>query len=214
MNTTKKMDDDYINQNDTVQRYLHNKLTPEETVEFEEYIMDKPHLLEQLELDSVMVETMPKVELGKSKPSFWQGIFGTPLKASLGTGLACALAAVLLLPAIQPPSSPAIGNLELFYLSDVRSDDYEQKFKVAPSADTLIFVLEAEFEQVTPFNVSLTSESTDQTIFAELTYLPSEVGEIYVPISVQDMPNGKYEFEYYPANDKSKVQSSRLTIDD
>ncbi|MEP4299102.1 MAG: hypothetical protein ABJ340_05400, partial [Paraglaciecola sp.] len=57
-----KMDDEYITQNDIIQKYLRNKLTPEETVEFEEYIMDKPHLLEQLELDSVMVETMPNVK--------------------------------------------------------------------------------------------------------------------------------------------------------
>ncbi|MEP2652689.1 MAG: hypothetical protein ABJH06_11935 [Paraglaciecola sp.] len=222
MNTT-KMGDETINQNDIVQKYLHNKLTPEETVEFEEYIMDKPHLLEQLELDSVMVETMPLVNESNGnkasraqspKPSFWDVLFGTPLKASLGTGVACVLAVVLLLPIMQTPTSPGIGNLELFYLSDVRSNDYEQKFAVAQSAETLIFVLEAEFEQITPFTVSLTNESTGQPVFTNIPYTPSEVGEIYVPVSVRDMPKGNYRFEYYPANSKSKLQSSRLSIDD
>ncbi|MEP1554376.1 MAG: hypothetical protein ABJJ44_03155 [Paraglaciecola sp.] len=218
-----KMDDEYITQNDIIHKYLHNKLTPEEVMAFEEYIMDKPHLLEQLELDSVMVETIPLVNESNGnnasraqspKPSFWDVLFGTPLKASLGTGLACALVIVLLLPNMQSSTTPAIGNLELFYLSDVRSNDYEQKFAVAKSAETLIFVLEAEFEQITPFTVSLTNESTGQPIFTNIPYTPSDVGEIYVPVSVQDMPKGNYQFEYYPANNQSKLQSSRLTIDD
>ena len=45
------MDRDYIEQHDILDRYRRNQLTPEMRIEFEEYILDKPDLIEQLELD-------------------------------------------------------------------------------------------------------------------------------------------------------------------
>ena len=216
-----KMDDDYINQNDIVKRYLHNKLTPEETLEFEVYILDKPELLEQLELDMVLIETLPKVnvvekqkreEKSELKPSFWQVLLGTPIKASFATGFACVLFAALLFPISEQPSS-ITGNIEIFYLSDVRGGTFEQKFEVAQTADTLIFVLEAEFAQPEPFEVKLINQETGKQIPLLESYIPSEVGEIYVSIGAQTLPKGKYRFEYYPAAEEDKKLFSTLIIE-
>lgn len=135
-----KMDDEYITQNDTVQRYLHNKLTPEETVEFEEYILDKPELLERLELDMVLVETLPhvktqrheqhKISLGSRSPSFWTAIFGTPLRTSIFTACACILCFSILFNSSNfDTTSPSISP-NIVYLENYRSAD---------STTTLIF---------------------------------------------------------------------------
>ena len=216
-----KMNDETIKQNDVVKRYLQNKLTPEEIVEFEEYILDKPELLEQLELDMVLVKTLPKVavnetqklaEKGQQKLSLWQLLFGTPLKASLGTGLACAMAAVLLFPVMQNQTPALGGNIELFYLSQVRGAPSEQTFDITQTADTLIFVLEVEFNQPEPFTVKLVNQDTNQPITLLPNYLPSEVGEIYISVNAKDMPKGNYIFEYYPVVNKNKKNTSKLTI--
>jgi hypothetical protein len=114
MNT---MDDDYISQHDIVRQYLKGKLTPEETVEFEEYILDKPELLELLEMDSVMVEHLPKEfssppKIEQNKKSGW-----TPLFSNITAIAACSLLAVTLwlgqpTSEINPNFSPNIVYLE------------------------------------------------------------------------------------------------------
>lgn len=75
-------------------KYLRGKLTPEEAIEFENYILDKPDLVEQLEMDKALFESLPKVEFESSKASgqkerskkYWFSIF-TPLAGVMATAV-------------------------------------------------------------------------------------------------------------------------------
>lgn len=134
-----KMNDDYINQNDIVKRYLHNKLTPEETVEFEEYMLDKPELLERLELDMVLMETLPKMfeQIQKSisnKKSWW-----TPILSHVTALAACTgLITVLFLEQIHNIQTLDNFSPQIVYLETYRSKNSitplvfspQEKFKV------------------------------------------------------------------------------------
>ena len=211
------MNADYISQHDIVQRYLKGKLTPEETVEFEEYIVDKPELLEELEVDSVMVEHLPKLKTAAQRlrpSSLWMRLFGTPLKASLGTGFAVLLVVALFAPHFNQQGRPLDGNIALYYLSEVRGQaGIEQTVDVAKTTDTIIFVLDVEIEQSTPYKVSLLNIDSDTRIALSQRYLASEVGEIYVSIPAKNLPKGRYLIEYHPVNQKSDKRILRLLIE-
>ena len=58
-----QLNDEYIKQHNLVTRYIRGQLTPEEAAEFESYFIDKPDLLEQIELETVLYEQIPKVEI-------------------------------------------------------------------------------------------------------------------------------------------------------
>lgn len=133
------IDADYISQHDIAQRYLQGKLTPEETVEFEEYLMDKPELLEQLELDSVMVEHLPNVfnsppKTAQNKRSRW-----TPLFSHITAIAACSLLAVTLW--LGQPNSEISPNFSpnIVYLENYRS---------ATNITTLSFKLDEAFKVI------------------------------------------------------------------
>ena len=59
--------------NEVSQRYLKGLLTPEESIDFENYILDKPELIEQLEMDSVLYKTMSHVKTKSQKNFFLKG---------------------------------------------------------------------------------------------------------------------------------------------
>ena len=61
------MDKNYIEQNAIDTKYLRNQLTPEQSEEFEVYLLDHPEMLEQLELDAVLGSELPDVASVKSQ---------------------------------------------------------------------------------------------------------------------------------------------------
>lgn len=213
----KRMDDDYINHNDIVKRYLGGKLTPEETVEFEEHILDKPELLEQLEMDSVFTEHLPNVATDKTIPhmtSIWQKLFGTPMRASMGTATACVLVATVFVKLATPQLTPLQGNIELVYLSNTRGDTNVSVQELSRSAapDTLIFILQADAVLDEQFKVRLFNQKTEQSIALLATYSANEMGDIYVPARANNLPQGTYIFEYHPVGKEHKKQTTSVQI--
>ena len=81
------MDKSYIEQNAIDTKYLRNQLTPEQTEEFEVYLLDHPEMLEQIELDAVLGSELPNVTLPTVKPFSLSAWFAP---ASLATGFALA----------------------------------------------------------------------------------------------------------------------------
>jgi hypothetical protein len=128
------MNEEYIATHEIIKRYLNGKLTPEETVEFEEYILDKPELLEQIELDSVLVKTLPDVDLAKFKDpkentthashTIEKSHWWTPLFSHL-TAIAASSALVAVLYFESPTTAPISDNFspQVVYLETYRSTD-------------------------------------------------------------------------------------------
>ncbi|TQV82943.1 hypothetical protein [Aliikangiella coralliicola] len=74
------MDKTYIDENDIVAKYLRGQLTPEETIDFETYLIDKPELVELVEMDSVLYKALPEVKTKNKKNHIgretrWFGVF-------------------------------------------------------------------------------------------------------------------------------------------
>lgn len=212
----KPMDDEYIRDKDIVRRYLRNTLMPEEAIEFETYVLDKPALLEQLELDAVLIENMPQVEIGvKAEMTFWQKLLHTPIGASLSTAATCLLIALLYVAQTSTNSPPINGDIELFYLSDIRGENTasEQTFHVKDNAELLIFVLQPEFDEVTPYAISLSNKETGEMVELLESYTPNAAGEIYVSTYAKNLKKGIYLFEYFPIQNEDNKQYTSVLID-
>ncbi|MEP1384158.1 MAG: hypothetical protein ABJK64_10240 [Paraglaciecola sp.] len=170
-----KMDDEYITQNDIIHKYLHNKLTPEEVMAFEEYIMDKPHLLEQLELDSVMVETMPNVKDPPKKRFLW----GTSMLPSFLSGAAC-IAVVSVFFLSQTDSSQNYPSPNIVYLENYRSANTSTQINSYNSTSSLFVVDTSDFAE-DKFDVMLQlPDGSKHTLATEL--LINESNEVIFSI--------------------------------
>ena len=52
------MNTQYIQANHVIQRYLHGKLTAAEMIEFEEYLLMHPDMVEEFELSAIFKKTL------------------------------------------------------------------------------------------------------------------------------------------------------------
>ena len=60
---------------DMLQRYLHNKLSDSERVEFELHMLDNPALVDTVEIDHLYKQTLvDAVQHNKAGAGFWQWI--------------------------------------------------------------------------------------------------------------------------------------------
>ncbi|MDU0352778.1 hypothetical protein RS130_01530 [Paraglaciecola aquimarina] len=223
------MDDKYITENDIVKRYLHNKLTPEETVEFEEYIMDKPELLEQLELDSVFVQTLPEafeneqtanqIQAESSKyvkPSFWQILWGTPMRASLVTlgisaGVFLGMFEYKLLN--SNPSQIYSESYEIAYLSNLRSSQTNQSQDIyAPSGkSTVILVLQTQLVAYEEVDV-LVKNKVNQLVIASIPKTANSEGDVLLPVAINDHNPYMLEITLTPKKNPNLFSIYNVTI--
>lgn len=204
MNTT-KMDDETINQNDIVQRYLQNKLTPEETVEFEEYILDKPELLEQLELDSVLVETLPKIKPSHKKRFLW----ATSVLPSFLAGSAC-VAIVSLFFLTQTDSNQNYQSPNIVYLENYRSTNTTTEVNSSKSNSSL-FVVDTSDLAEDKFDVILQSPNGSEYILAT-ELLVNESKEIIFSIQDTSLLISDSIIVVSPSNSEKTVLSFSITL--
>lgn len=201
----KKMDADYISRHEIAKRYLQGKLTTEESVEFEEYILDKPELLEQLELDSVMVDSLPKVyptsvEVA-SKPLFkfmlnWKKTFATT------SILSCCLLLVMTIKL----SVYSGGNLtsqtspDLIFFEVVRGNADEAVVQYNGSQTSKIFVIDVGGESLAHYDILLEEKDTGQKWeWAEQT--ANNNGELVITLAHR-LPSGEYALSLRTDGDK------------
>lgn len=202
-----KMDDEYINQNDIVKRYLQNKLTPEETVEFEEYMLDKPELLERLELDMVLVETLPRVEVTEKKkleekngikPYLWQTLFGKPFVYSICSFFLGALV-ISQLNNISQTQALFTGTINLVEISPLRSTSSEDipdaVYSLSNNADYIILMLQPEDTNGDPINIEITRTSDGKQILNE-EFRQNSAGEILVMLRKNQISLGRYSLAF------------------
>lgn len=181
-------------------RYVRGELSGHELDKFEDYLMDNPELLEQLELDSVFASVLPKLELVTVKPdkgfNLWRWLFTTPAGASLSASLSTACACVLLAALLWSNSStqiPAISaSNQLVHLSTLRSTSQpERTIEISDKQTQLILVVQpASFEDEN-FLVNIKNSSNESE--TSLTASISESGDIVITVPSQALVSGKYQ---------------------
>ncbi|MEP0355294.1 hypothetical protein [Paraglaciecola sp.] len=209
MNTT-KMGDETINQNDIVQKYLHNKLTPEETVEFEEYIMDKPHLLEQLELDSVMVEHLPSVQEIPVQSRLFSSIFKT---IAFAAPVLCCV--VLLLILFNEPSTmyTANNNSHIHYLENLRSVNKKITENITVERNTRsLMIVATPYVLAEQHQVSLINPLTSELIYSDVKKL-SELGQLNVLVNGNVIDLGLVKLRVEPIYENQALENSSIEVE-
>jgi hypothetical protein len=211
-----KMNNEYIIQNDIVGRYLRNKLTADEIIAFEEYAMDKPELLEQLELDSVLMETLPKaydakhqktVEKNDIMSTFWQVIVGTPARASLGTFafcLVCAMSLNVINNGSSLESNYGKQGVEIVYISALRSgdDNLEHELPSSRESQNIVLVLQSQLMGFEDFSVSILNDQ-GTSLFNEALFKANSDGDVVITLSNAEITKQKLTIELYPIKDPS-----------
>lgn len=227
-----RMDDKYIAENDVIKRYLKDKLTAEETTEFEEYILDKPELLEQLELDAVLVENysialdevnkedaeyadmsfMSTIQRLLNKPRIHTiaSIVNKPLVHSIAS-FAVGVMVVLLINANNVDSTLYSGTIDLVEVSPLRSssaqDVADATYSLSNNADHIILLLqpgvaESESELITIIRLSDNAE-----VFKQQVHLNTS-GDFTVGLDTSWLTPGMYEVTF--GNQDSRSLSIRL----
>ena len=206
-----KMDDEYISQNDIVKRYLHNKLTPEETVEFEEYMLDKAELLERLELDSVLVRQFSKTST--KVPQGWLTWFTEPLKASISTFALCsAVFGLLFTMQTQTPDWSHSSSMDVIYVSNVRGlTQIDASLSQSQSAETVLLVLQPEGVSRQKYKVSIIDQQ-GQALFLEQLFSANNNGDLIVPIQSKGLSLGILELVITSTTNETEVYNLRIEV--
>jgi hypothetical protein len=205
------MGNDYIAQNNVVAKYLRGQLTPEEAVAFEVYLMDKPALIEQLEMDRVLIKTMPEAVKHAKKTSKWTlGWFNTPLFASLFGSVATLLICVIGFSYLQSSSidegqpngvpDDVIVNIPLVYLSPLRGADDSSGIDsnsapvVSPKKADRYFavIIQPSDTHVDVFEVQIVNRVTEVIVLQTQVVEPMVSGDIKLTLLSEMYPSGDY----------------------
>ena len=186
----KAMNDEYIQQNDVVRRYLHNRLTPEEAIEFETYVLDKPALLEQLELDAVLIENLPHVVSKTAiktavKVAWWKPLYSH----FVAVAASCGLLAIILIDTQQVPD--ALGfSPSIVYLENYRSVNEVTRLHFTANEGFKIIAIDVPPNSGASFDVQITNNSGKKVFSQYLTI--NENNEITFLLNKNALGEGNY----------------------
>ncbi len=206
------MDKVYIDHNDIIAKYLRGQLTPEESVAFEEYLMDQPALIEQLELDSLLIRTMPEaVKSAESQvkqvvKKYW--FFNTPLFASFATLLICVVSLSFVYSTFDvandfdkstdhDSSDPAVMvNIQHILLYSARGGDDEVKDApvVTPLPTDRYFEISVQTSdsQATAFEIEIVNAITQTRLLPPQVFEAMPSGDIKLTLLSVVYPPGDY----------------------
>jgi hypothetical protein len=186
----KPMDDDYIRDKDIVRRYLRNTLMPEEAIAFETYVLDKPALLEQLELDAVLIENMPhaastNVNKAAVKTAWWKPLYSH----FVAIAASCSLLVVMLLNTQRMPEnlsfSPAI-----VYLENYRSANEVTRLHFTANESFKVIAIDTPPNSGASFDVQISDSSGKEVFSQHLTI--NENNEITFLLNKNTLGEGNY----------------------
>ena len=151
------MNKQYIQANHIIQRYLHGKLTAAEMIEFEEYLLMHPDMVEEFELSAIFKKTLgraakqPRADSSASKllRLFWP----------LGGVLIGSAATWLLLGYQQPKHVATAISPDVIYIGEMRGVGTSQQPPVGavlePGSQQQILVLDVSMTDGQLFDVEL-----------------------------------------------------------
>lgn len=201
-----RINDNYIVQNNIVERYLQGKLTAEETIEFEEYIIDKPEWIERLEMESVLVDNLPgafekarqnvKSDTVEAVP-WWQ----KPVASYVGVFTLGALCTLVFDRADHSHGSQALnlGRVDLVEVSPLRSIPAQAKadatYSLSNDADHIMLLLQPSQVEGESELVTILRHSSDEEIFKQIVQLNAS-GDFTVTLNKRQLKPGLYDVKF------------------
>lgn len=196
-----------VEQEDVVHRYLHGKLTAEEQILFEEYVMEHPEILEHIQIDEIFVRSMGEVNSKRAvnKSRFWSTI------KWVGTGALGAYASVMLMTLINPSTPVAVGIDQMVYIDTVRSSAPTlQRIALSKSNEQLALLLPTQFNQAGPFDVSIVDDDTNKTLVQIESVEKTEDDDIAVLVNSRMFKSGLYRLS---STDVSSNETITITVE-
>lgn len=195
---------------DIANRYLQGQLSPEETIAFEEYLMENAEMLEELQLDEMFVESMGSVEVEQPNNENTTTTFALwPSLRWLCLGAIGAYASVALISLMGTSGETTLMNIDrVVYLDTLRSSESPQRrIVLGEKTEKLVLMLSAGFDQKGPFDVNIVNESTNK-VMAEFKSVPkTETDDIALVVDMGFFEVGKYIF-HVKSSDESTVTSA------
>ena len=197
------MNKQHSERQELARRYTRGELSEQEAEEFEIYLMDKPEMIEQLELDEVFHNCLEEAEEKRvERFSIWKWITQTPIGASVAT-FACTtglLFGILVLDKGFLKSSPnisATGNI--IYLENLRSNNPGfRRVDVVGNKPTLALFVQTSLSENKQVTITLSDNSNTFHKFEGFVV----GGELVVNIPSTWLHSGDYEIT---VSDNEKV---------
>lgn len=220
----KPLDDGYEDIQTLSIRYLQDKLTPEESEQFETYLMAHPEVVERLEIDSVFVTHLATAKAHlkdrKSALNVLNSWLSTPLRASFATFAVCTL--IYSTAFVNWPAERGTENDNTDYARDWRhpstvmlsmtrglDDTTETSVALDKDSTMLLVFLQDEFGKRAEYNVNVLDANGTQVYRADGVSLSSD-GDILLPIRADKLEQGDLTIEY--ANKETPGVIRRLTL--
>ncbi len=207
------MDREYIEKHNIVERYRRDDLSDDELAQFEDFAIDKPDLLETLELDHLMslgiTEELRQITPFKSPPRpVWQ----LPMAASVLLMLGASIFFNIHLlnkssdfeNALEQQSS-ARGNIDVLTLAPLRSLGEEFRpagtLKLKTDNPFAIITVQLSRPRGETFNVSIRDFSSGDTLFEIAGVEPRGAGDLTIAVPTDQLLVGDYVLEAGSPND-------------
>lgn len=203
---------DYIKQQDIARRYLQGKLSAVDNTLFEEFILDKPELITQLELDDILLNNLSKSD-DKSKiaPPAVPVIMGQTLHDVWKLGLAAAIGALMVMPFVQQRSVEQInsgqleGNNHIAYLESARSVNTTIKnIVISADAQQLILMIQPATLDESIFSVSFKQDGEEKVNTYNTQSQLANSGDLIITLPTNILKQGRYSLELSGVNSSFK----------
>jgi len=203
---------DYIEQQDIARRYLQGKLSAVDNALFEEFILDKPELITQLELDGILLNNLAKSDdKSNSAPPAVPLTMGQTLYDVWKLGLAAAIGALMVMPFVQQRSVEQInngqleGNNHIAYLESARSVNTTTKnIVLTADAQQLILMIQPATLDENMFAVSLKQDGDEQANTYNTHSQLANSGDLIITIPANMLKQGRYALELSGVNTSFK----------
>lgn len=193
------MDQNYIEQNDIARKYMQGRLTPEEAADFEVYLMDKPELVEEMELDGLFDKHVDKTETAKnnSKHFFFNWLSIDLMKYAFVMAVAFILGTLV-------DKDQVSGGSNIYYLSNMRGDTeiYAEKIRLNEKHSYFIFVLQPEIQEHKEQTIKLKLSESEGDFEEVVNIFPNESGDLVIPITMKKLKPGKLRISHLLDSDK------------
>ncbi|WDE11984.1 hypothetical protein [Thalassomonas haliotis] len=216
------MDSKYIKEKNIISRYLRGGLTPEETIEFEEYLIDKPELIEQLEIDNQLMKTLPEVNYSaaKTQTSIFDFLM-TPLRASFATGFSCLMGFYLFTlydgSISAPPQGLVAKQSQVVFLDTLRgagsSQDAPRTITLSAGTNSISIGVPAEPDYPTvKYKIQVNHDQIPKGQFSTKCRLADQSGYFFITLEGEPLQPGVYLIDAIPCHDTLTPKRLNITL--